>query len=367
MAPAIGRPGWRRLVVAGALSVAFVIGLFALARWVRVSSDWPTATSDNILLIGILVIGLIPIELLLIEALIRRGGKLSFQGITIDLAAGRPAVDLRINTNIGVAGETVSDTSSAQILDALNRAAKSDVVVVDLENGKAWWETRLLVLSAGGSRTGRPRAIVFVTSERGQSRAFLGWATPTLLVEALLDPSNPRHTVYRRAHALALEAGEKWQKAIDALDDMPPGTAPAIPADLTTDPWNWSWVAWKNSGRPNPFATEQFLAIELGRKIEESWRAVPPPAEPDASPAEKFPRAVTITEASVRSQFAGQLHRTAIDEGAAKEDQVSAFFADPGEFVAITQRGSYVRLAPRSAVLEGLVQQLLVNSLANGA
>jgi hypothetical protein len=152
-----------------------------------------------------------PIELLLIVALIRRGGKLSFQGITIDLAAGRPAVDLRINTNIGVAGETVSDTSSAQILDALNRAAKSDVVVVDVENGKAWWETRLLVLSAGGARTGRPRKIVFVTSERGQSRAFLGWATPTSLVEALFDPSNPRHTIYRKAHALALEAGEKWQ------------------------------------------------------------------------------------------------------------------------------------------------------------
>jgi hypothetical protein len=76
---------------------------------------------------------------------------------------------------------------------------------------------------------------------------------------------------------------------------------------------------------------------------------------------------VTITEASVRAQFARQLHRTAIEEGAAKEDQVSAFFANPGEFVAITQSGSYVRLAPRSAVLEGLVQQLLVSSLANGA
>ena len=89
MAVAVGRRGWWRLVAAGALSVAFVIGLFALARWVRVSSDWPTAKSDNILLIGILVVGLIPMELLVIDALIRRGGKLSFQGIAIDLAAGR--------------------------------------------------------------------------------------------------------------------------------------------------------------------------------------------------------------------------------------------------------------------------------------
>jgi hypothetical protein len=359
MAPAIGRSGWRRLVAAGALSAAFVIGLFALARWVRVSSEWPTANSDNILLIGILVIGLIPMELLLIDALIRRGGKLSFQGIEIALAAGRPVVDLRIDTNIGVVGGTVEDTMAASILDALNRAAKSDVVVVDLENGAAWWETRLFILAAGGARTGSPRAIVLVTSERGQSRAFLGWATPTSLVEALFEPSNPRHTIYRKAHALALEAGEKWQKAID---DMPPGTAPAKPADLTTYPWDDGFIAWPN-GQPNPFATEQFLAAELGRKIEKFWVDEAPR---DASSAEKFPRAVTLTEASVRSQFARQLHRTAIEEGA-KEDQVSAFLADSGEFVAITQSGgSYVRLARRSAVLEGLVQQLLVSSLANG-
>lgn len=68
----------------------------------------------------------------------------------------------------------------------------------------------------------------------------------------------------------------------------------------------------------------------------------------------------------MRSQFANQLHRTAIEEGAAKEDQVAAFLADPDEFIAITRSGSYVRLAQRSAVLEGLVQQLLVNSVANG-
>lgn len=360
MAVAVGRRGWWRLVAAGALSAAFVIGLFALARWVRVSSDWPTAKSDNILLIGILVVGLIPMELLVIDALIRRGGKLSFQGIAIDLAAGPPAVDLRIDTNIGVVGETVSDTSSTQILDTLKRAANSDVVVVDLENGTAWWETRLFILAAGAARTGSPRAIVFVTSERAQSRAFLGWATPASLIEALCEPSNPRHTIYRKAHALALDAGEQWQKAIDGA---PPGGAPTAPAGLTTFPWNLNSVAW--NGRPNPFATEQFLAMDLGQQIEESWRAVPFQAGPGVSSAEKFPRAVMITEASVCSQFARQLRRTAIEEDAAKDNQVALFLADSGQFVAITHSGSLVRLAPRSAVLDDLVQQLLVSSLAN--
>jgi hypothetical protein len=360
-ASAIRRTGSRRLVVAGALSAVLVVGLFALARWVRVSTDWPTAKSDNLLLIGVLVVGMIPTELLLVDALIRRGGKLSFTGVTIDLAAAGPvAVDYTIDTNIGVTGETVSDTSSENILDALRRSAKTDVVLVNLGDGKAWWETRLLVLAAGGARTGKPRAVVFVTSERGQSGTFLGWAPPGSLLEALFEPSNPRHTIYRKAHADALHAAEKWQKAIDELDNKPPGTVLATPAELTEWPWNWEWVAWRN-GRANPFAPEQFLAIDLGRKIEETWRASKAP--PDASPTEKFPNAVTITEENVRSQFGRQLHRTAIEEGAGREDPVSTFLADTGEFVAITQAGSYVRLAPRSAVLERLVQQLLVSSL----
>ena len=77
-------------------------------------------------------------------------------------------------------------------------------------------------------------------------------------------------------------------------------------------------------------------------------------------------RLVVAGALSAAFVIARQLHRAAIEEGAAKKDQVSAFLADADEFIAITQSGSYVRLAPRSAVLEGLVQQLLMSSVANG-
>ena len=180
------------------------------------------------------------------------------------------------------------------------------------------------------------------------------------MLETFFEPSNPRHLIYRTAHALALEAGAKWQEAIDGV---PPGTAPPVPPDLTQWPWNWQYPAWQN-GKPNPFAAEQFLVIELGNKIEETWKATPFPP-PDASPTAKFPHAVTITEASVRSQFGVQLHRAAIEERARREDQVSAFLDDSGEFVAVTQDGSYIRLALRSVVLEGLMQQMLASWLAD--
>lgn len=359
-------PDSKQLAAIGALSGLLVLGLFGLAWLVRENSDWPTEGSDNLLLTGVLIIGLLPVMLVLIDALIRRGGKLSFQGITIDLAgADVRGVEFRIDTNIGVEGETVSDTSSARILDTLERAAATDVIVVDLEDGKAWWETRLLILVAGAVRVGKPRSIVFVAPAEQQKRSFLGWATPSALLEELLGERSPRRAVYLKTYGLSLEAGEKWRKAIEQLGPQPaPGAVPVPPPDLPQVPvtWNWaSWVAWDGS-RANRFAPEQFLALALGNELEETWKAVPFPADPNVSSSAKFPGAVTVTQESLSSLFASQLHCTAIDETARSDAQVDAFLASSGEFVPITRSASYLRLASRSALLEGLVQQLLVSS-----
>jgi hypothetical protein len=365
-------PGWKQLAGIGALSGALILGLFLLAKWVRETSDWPTEKSDNLLLVGILVVGLIPIALVLIDALIRRGGRLSFQGITIDLAAttSRP-VALRIDTNIGLPGESVGDTSSREILGVLKKSATTDIVVVDLKHGKAWWETRLLVLVAGAVRTGKPRSIVFVASTTSQNKNFLGWAPPQALLDALLDQRNPRHAIYLKARGLALETAAKWQVEIDKLGPNPaPGAVPGIPPDLPPVPpnWNWggTWVVW-DGREANPFAAEQFLALALGNELEETWKADPFPTDAKASSAEKFPNAVTTTEETLATQFADKLHRNAIEETGTSAQQVDAFLVDAGEFVAITHNGSYVRMAARSALLEGLVQQLLVSARDEGA
>jgi len=91
------------------------------------------------------------------------------------------------------------------------------------------------------------------------------------------------------------------------------------------------------------------------------------PTDPKASSAEKFPHAVTITEETLTTQFADRLHRTAIEETDTSAEQVDAFLVDAGEFVAITTNGAYVRMASRSALMEGLVQQLLVSARGDRA
>ena len=363
-------PDWKQLAGIGLLSGALILGFFALAWVIRRHTAWPTAKTDNLLLIGILILGLIPIALVLIYALLQRGGSLSFQGVKIDLAATTsPAVAFRIDTNIGVQWEAVSDSSSREILDALRKAVMTEVVLVDLEDGTAWWETRLFVLAAGAARKGAPRALVFVATSPDRPKRFVGWASPRALVEACLDERNPRHVTYTKVYGLAQDAGEKWQREVDKLGPSPPpGAAVATPTDLPPVPPNWSWaswVAWDDQNRPNQFITEQLIALALGNEIEEQWKASP--YDPAAPPEKRFPNAVTITEHALATQFADKLHRTAIEETGTGDEQVDAFLRDTGEFAAITYDGAYVRLAVRSTVMEGLVQQLLVSARAGGA
>lgn len=354
-------PSGRLLAAVGALSGLLVIALFGLAVVVRDTSSWPTAGTDSILLVGILIIGLIPIVLLLLDTVIRRGGSLSFQGVRIDLSAAattRPT--LTIDTNIGASGQPVNDSSSSQILDALAKAAESDVVVVDLEDGRAWWETRLLVLVAGAVRRGRPQAIVFVGTRAGKKQVYLGWSEPkALLDELLLGSPTPRRDTYVRLYGEAVDAEKQWAEQA-AL--TPPGAAPATPPGLTSPPWNYQFIAWTN-GKLNPFAFEQFLAAALGTAIEETWRQVSsPPAPAPAQPA--YPGAVTITEDVLDGRLAKCLHRIGIEEEATGDESVDVFLGDRGQYVAITRDGAYVRLAPRAALLDGLVQQLLIQSRA---
>jgi hypothetical protein len=96
--------------------------------------------------------------LALIDNLSQRGAVIEFKGLKLNLAqipSATPSVSL-VATNIGVRSTPVNDSSSSQILASLGDAMNNEVIVFDLEDGQAWWETRLLVMLAGAARLGRP-------------------------------------------------------------------------------------------------------------------------------------------------------------------------------------------------------------------
>ena len=77
----------------------------------------------------------------------------------------------------------VAKTTTVQSLGVALAQQGRRVLVVDLEEGAAWWETRLLTLCVGAHRRGQVRAVVFIATDRTVARTFQGWAAPGQLAQ----------------------------------------------------------------------------------------------------------------------------------------------------------------------------------------
>ena len=163
----------------------------------------------------------------------------------------------------------VTDNGTSNILETLRQATSTGIVVVDLEDGHAWWETRLLVLVSGAGRLGKPDKIVFVANEEGKQRIFQGWADPKDLLHQLLNENEQ----YKRSFYNAKAAAKQWE-LFGALDKNQPNTYYQTPP---TPSWmqsriatNHSWMAFSDqTGLPNELLAEQYLQNELGNEIEQ--------------------------------------------------------------------------------------------------
>jgi len=244
--------------------------LLVIVAVIRQKTRWLGPELDRTVFLGILIFSLLPIILVLFDFLAERKGVLEYKGIKLDFSRVVQAqvyFSVSVPQNVGVPDRAVSDSDTTQILDALRNALTSEVAVVDLERGGAWWETRLLVLLEGAVRLGHPSAIVFVAIEETIPGLFMGWAPPDELLPLLLN-ADPR---YKESYARAKAAAHQWELV------EPPGAGQA------TQPLPWmqglavqhQWMAFDAVSRlPNRFALEQFLAADLGTHIEMPGQAI---------------------------------------------------------------------------------------------
>lgn len=77
---------------------------------------------------------------------------------------------------------------------------------MNLEGGRVWWESRLLILCSGAVRLGRPEVIVFTASRLGKTDQFIGWAHPAEIQRRLLEANPVYATGYDRAMGMAATA-----------------------------------------------------------------------------------------------------------------------------------------------------------------
>lgn len=326
----------RAAILAVPLIAAVLLIAFGISRAV---ADWPQSRSDNLVLVGVVVLSLVPLLLVALDLVASRGGTIEVRGVAINFARQlQTHSELTIAANIGMPGVPVPDSGSEQILDSLRAAVANEIAVVDLEEGTAWWETRLVTLCAGATRLGRPRAIVFVATEEGRQGRFQGWGEPEALLRALLRADRR----YRESYDAARAAGAQWALVqtyspgqpvpILALPQPQPPAGPSLAARHPN-------FAFSHLGERNELAQEQFLAADLGEKAE----------PPDHG----------IDVVRLRQLFAPVLRCEHLERDWPAERRIQAALATDAPYMAVTEGGRYLGLLGRAAVQNCILQALV--------
>ncbi|MGH8624834.1 MAG: hypothetical protein ACREYC_06060 [Gammaproteobacteria bacterium] len=243
------------------------------------------------------------------DVFIERDGVIEYGGVKIDFSKvpQMGVSGFTVPVNIGFRGAPVTDSSTTQILDVLKQATTCDAVIIDLEEGQAWWETRLLVLLAGAERLKKPEKIVFVGTEARKEQCFQGWAHPNDLLPCLVQA----HPQYLRSLQTARAAPRQWEM-VEPVNPVFPGNPPATPGQ---PPWmsgalatRHAWMAFDGAtGLPNEHLAEQLLASELGEKVE----------------SQEEPRKISLVR--LDELFRPVLSKDSIDQGWSTDRQISTF------------------------------------------
>jgi hypothetical protein len=340
----LDRRFWPFRPLLGLIAVPFVVvSLLVIVALVRATLGWPDKNADTVVLVGVLVVSLLPIVVAFLDLFIERGGVIEYRGVKIDLSPTkeRATPGLALAGNIGAPGVPMTDSSTLQILDALRAATHTEVVIIDLEDGKAWWETRLLVVLAGAVRLGRPDKIVFVAKDANIDRQFQGWSYATDLLPHLIAA----HPQYARSVDAAQGAARQWALVEPTSPPDPSAPAAAVP---TKPAWiqgglaeSHAWMAFDpTTGLPNELFAEQVLQSDLGQKIE----------------AKGGPRNVTL--ARIEELFRPVLVRQSIDLGWPSERQLETFLGLDAAFVALTRNGEYSAIASRAVLANEVLKSL---------
>lgn len=323
------------------LAVLLFVGLLILLAVVRFMYSWPTRDSAGAILVGIAAFSSFPLLLALVDLIIERGAVLKYAGFEIDFSKlESPAMaGITIEPIAGVPGQPVTDSSTTKILDALKAATSCNVAIIDLEDGEAWWETRLLVLLAGAERLKRPQKVVFVGTEGGRRQQFQGWAHPDELMKCLVRQNEQ----YQRSVLATRVAVRQWE-LVDPRNRIAGQPFP-LPA---TPPWMTSSLAIgyptmafdQSTGLPNEFFAEQLLAAELGQEVESQTNI----------------RGMSLVR--MNELFQSVLIKDHLDESWPLDRQREAFFRDRDQHIAITKNKTYVTMLAKLDVIGEMVRKL---------
>lgn len=328
-------------------AVALLLGLLLLVAGLRTSLNWPSEQSENVVVFGVFLLALLPVFLALLDLFIERGAVIEYRGVKLDFSQNREVgtAGLTVTPNIGVPDQPLDNSSIGAILGALKRATASDLVIIDLEKGQAWWETRLLVLLSGAERLMQSGKIVFVGTDARLEMSFRGWS----YVKDLLPPLVQANAQYARSLQASRAAARQW----DLVEPVNPWSPPLGP--IPPRP-NWisgvlanrqdmaAWPFDQTTGLRNDLFAEQLLALDLAEKIEQQAGS----------------RGVGIVR--LEELFGPVLYKECVDVTWPSNRQLAALLGSEAPFVAITQDGRYLRLASRLGLFNEVLKSIVDDS-----
>lgn len=334
---------WPYSKAAAIAAIPIIWVLFAIVfSLTKKYSNWPDAESRTVIIYITVLISLIPLALLLLDYFRRHGAVIDVKGVKIDFSRvdlSKPEVrreSFGIPENIGISGPIQTDTSPMDIIETLKEARNNEIICVDLREGKAWWVTRLLALSAGAVRAGSPNAFVFVGKRKNVEHKFLGWGKPADILQAILNDKEEYKSRYQRAMRIAR------QVVMYGFNELVPEDT-VLHNDVIRYTNNQDFV---NLGEE---VSEQILMDQLALSFADS-----------AGSLEETPD--RLTYGRLNDLFGHCLYEDSIEVEWPNEEKTKAFLNSNAPYVALVRDGKFESMIKREDGERLIIWELFLQS-----
>src|SRR5260370_18353033 len=178
---------WREVGFGVAVFILVMIGFGVLASVVHWPSDhdgWPLAVAVAAIIAFLPLIGWTFSFLQQSRASFEGpfGVKINFSAATAVPTIGTP----KLTENLVQSGVQINESSFREMNKAARQVTEQSVVVINLEDGRAWYRTRLFALAATADVLHAPKSMVLVGTRGGQPRQVAGWIKPRDFVKAMI-------------------------------------------------------------------------------------------------------------------------------------------------------------------------------------
>jgi len=302
---------------------------------------------EGALVIIVGITSIVPVIFILFDFLSEKGASFGYKDLfKIDFSLSKiKRESFGLPDNIGKSGPIFSDTSPMDILETLKISEEHEIIVLNLKNGKAWWVTRLLALSAGAMRQGSPSVIVFIGRKENADNYFLGWGRPKDILKAILEDKTDYRIRYENAIQIARQVMlYNSNKFLPIVPNIPPVNNNIILHDdikrYVNDP------RYANQGEE---ITEQIIMDQLANVF--SYQPV--------GSLETIPDEINIGR--LNHLFDSCLYRDSIDLDEDGEVQVRKLLNAQTPYMALVRNNQYDSVVKQSdgekLVLRKLLQQ----------